>query len=123
MSEHLERPDRGRGWAGRYEEEPLLRGQGRYGDDVKPETAAAAAFVRSTHAFANLGAIDADAARAHPGVLAVLTGADLAPFGFDTVSRSIPFPGRGGKHPVSPLRPVLAGERVVHVGQPLALGI
>src|SRR3712207_835164 len=114
MSEHLQNRDSDRVWAGRYEDEPLIRGEGRYGDDVKPDSAAAAVFVRSPHAFARITGLDASAARELPGVVAVLTAEDLAPFNFDSVSRSIPFPVRGGT-PVSPFRPVLASDRVVHV--------
>ena len=46
-------------WAGRVEDDALLRGQGRFGDDVKPEGALAAYFVRSPHAFAKIERIDA----------------------------------------------------------------
>ena len=63
-------------WKGRVEDDPLLRGTGRFGDDVKPEGALAAAFVRSPHGFAKLGAIDVGEAKKVKGVVAVLTAAD-----------------------------------------------
>ena len=53
----------------------------------------------------------------------MLTGADFANLGYGPVTASIPFPGIGGKMPVSPMRPVLAGERVMHVGEPVAMVI
>ncbi|HEY1570582.1 MAG TPA: xanthine dehydrogenase family protein molybdopterin-binding subunit [Pseudonocardiaceae bacterium] len=61
----------------RREDDRLLTGRGRYLDDLELPGALAAAFVRSTFAHANILAIDADAARELPGVIAVYTGADL----------------------------------------------
>jgi carbon-monoxide dehydrogenase large subunit len=108
-------------WAGRVEDDALLRGRGRFGDDVRPERAAAAAFVRSPHAHARICGVDVAAAKAAPGVLAVITAAELAAENFNTVSQAVPMPGRDGKMAVSPHRPALAGERVLHVGEPVAL--
>jgi aerobic carbon-monoxide dehydrogenase large subunit len=108
-------------WPGRVEDDALLRGRGRFGDDVRPERAAAAVFVRSPHAHAQIRAIDVAAARQLPGVLAVTTAADLASANFNTVSQAVPMPGRGGTMVASVHRPVLAGERVLHVGEPVAL--
>ena len=45
-------------WTGRIEDDALLARAGRFGDDVKPEGALAAYFVRSPHAFANIERID-----------------------------------------------------------------
>ena len=50
-------------WHGRIEDDPLLRGTGCFGDDVKPEGALAACFVRSPHAFARITQIDVTAAK------------------------------------------------------------
>ncbi len=61
----------------RLEDDALLRGQGRFVDDIDLPGAMHAAFVRSPYAHARLGAIDATAARALPGVHAVLTHRDL----------------------------------------------
>src|SRR5882672_6955526 len=60
----------------RKEDAALLTGQGRFSDDLDLPGQAYAAFVRSPHAHARIRAIDAAAALAVPGVLAVLTGAD-----------------------------------------------
>jgi len=84
-------------WTGRVEDDALLRGQGRFGDDVKPEGALAAHFVRSPHAFAKIERVDIAAAKSAPGVVAVLTGADLAPAHYHSISHGHPIPGRGGK--------------------------
>ena len=108
-------------WQGRIEDDALLRGAGRFGDDIKPEGALAAYFVRSPHAFAEIARIDVSAAKTAPGVVAVLTAADLAPAHYHSISHPHPIPGRGGKVPVAPHRPSLADKRVLHVGEPVAV--
>ncbi len=110
-------------WTGRIEDDALLRGAGCFGDDVKPETALAAYFVRSPHAFANIEHIDVTAAKNVPGVVAVLTAADLAAAHYHSISHPHPIPGRGGKVAVAPHRPSLADKRVLHVGEPVAMVI
>lgn len=112
-----------RKWRGRYEDGPLLRGQGHYSDDHRVAGALQAVFVRSPHAHARIVSIDAAQALASPGVVAVLTAKDFADLGYGPVTASIPFPGIGGKMPVSPMRPVLAGERAMHVGEAVAMVI
>src|SRR5207244_2065279 len=62
----------------RFEDLRLVRGAGRYTDDVSVDGQAYAAFVRAPHAHARIAAIDVAAARARPGVLGVLTGTDYA---------------------------------------------
>jgi len=110
-------------WQGRVEDNALLRGAGRFGDDLKPEGALAAFFVRSPHAHAKIARIDVAAAKAAPGVVAVITGADLEAEHFHSISHAHPIPGRGGKTPYSPDRPSLAQDRVMHVGEPVAMVI
>ena len=63
----------------RLEDRALLTGQGRFVDDIAADGALTAAFVRSPHPHALIRAVDAEAARALPGVVAVLTLDDLAP--------------------------------------------
>jgi carbon-monoxide dehydrogenase large subunit len=65
----------------RVEDPRLLRGRGRFVDDLARPGMLALAFVRSPHAHAAVRAVDATAARATPGVVAVLTAADLAGVG------------------------------------------
>ena len=110
-------------WAGRIEDDALLRGAGRFGDDGKPAGALAAYFVRSPHAFATIEHIDVAAAKRAPGVVAVLTAADLAQAHYHSISHPHPIPGRGGKVAVAPHRPSLAASRVLHVGEPVAMVI
>lgn len=102
----------------RVEDERLVRGSGRFIADAAPAGHAHAAFVRSPHAFARIVSVDVEAARRAPGVLAVLTAADLA--GVGSISRHPPMTGRNGAKLVEPKRPALADERVLHVGQPVA---
>ena len=70
-------------WVGRSvrrtEDPPILLGRGRYVDDVTPTRCLHAAFVRSFLAHARVTAVEGDAARAMPGVVAVLTADDLNP--------------------------------------------
>ena len=78
--------------------------------------------MRSPHAFATLGGIDAGAAREMPSVLAVLTAADLEPAHYHSVSHPHPAAGaRRQKMVFGPHRPALAQGRVLHVGEPVAL--
>ena len=115
------RNDNRAAWSGRIEDDPLLRGQGRFGDDVKPEGALAAFFVRSPHAFATIDRVNTSAAKKAPGVVAVLTAADLAAAHYHSISHPVPIPGRGGKLAVGPHRPALAEKRAMHVGEPVAM--
>src|SRR5262249_17935138 len=63
----------------RLEDPTLLTGRGRFVDDIKLAGALHACFARSPHAHAAIRSIDASAARAMPGVHAVLTADDLPP--------------------------------------------
>jgi len=103
----------------RLEDDPLVRGLGRFAADVPLTGQAQAYFVRSPHAFADIASIDTAAAKAVPGVLAVLTGADME--GIGNVSQHPPLPGRGGGKLILPHRPALVGKTVRHVGEAVAL--
>ena len=101
------------------EHRPLLRGRGRYLDDLGPAGALELAFVRSPWPHARIRSIDAGAARRVPGVAAVVTGADLA----DTVAPIRTEMATGGStlfratdwHPVAPDTVRYAGEIVAVV--------
>src|SRR5688500_16549326 len=75
----------------RLEDARLVAGAGRYTDDIHLPGEACAVFIRSPHAHAAIRAIDAAAARAMPGVLAVLTGADYRAAGLAGI-RQLPIP-------------------------------
>ena len=62
----------------RVEDPRVLLGQTEYVDDLAPPDCVALAFCRSPYAHARISQLDTSAAQAHPGVLAVLTGADIA---------------------------------------------
>jgi carbon-monoxide dehydrogenase large subunit len=87
---------------------------------VHPQDEAFAAFVRSPHAHARIKGIDIAAAAAAPGVLAVLTYADIEAAGVGNTALHPPLPGRNGGKLVHPFRPALAKDRVMHVGQTVA---
>ena len=69
----------------RLEDARLLRGQGSYSDDVTHDGQARAVVLRSPHPHARIVSIDAAAARAMPGVLLILTGADVAAEGLKPI--------------------------------------
>ena len=97
----------------RLEDDALVRGAGRFSDDLHLPNQAAAAFVRSPQAGARIVSIDTSAAERAEGVIAVLTDKDIKAAGLKSAGRHPPLPGRGGKELVQPFRPVLAGERVL----------
>lgn len=104
----------------RVEDDALTRGAGRFADDIHLPGEAHACFVRSPHAFARILSVDVEAARSAPGVLAVLTAADMVAAKVSNIARHVPITGRGGAKLVLPPRPPLADGRVMHVGQPVA---
>jgi carbon-monoxide dehydrogenase large subunit len=107
----------------RVEDDYLVRGAGRFAADAPEAGQTYAAFVRSPHAFARVVSIDIEPAKSAPGVLAVLTGADMDAAGVGNVGRHAPLAGRGGKKLIMPNRPALARERTMHIGEPVAVVI
>jgi carbon-monoxide dehydrogenase large subunit len=105
----------------RVEDDALVRGAGHFVADRHEPNQAVGWFVRSPHAFARIGAIELQRARNAPGVLAVLTAADMEAAGVGNVGRHPPLAGRGGKKLIIPHRPALARERVMHVGEAVVL--
>jgi len=99
----------------RLEDPRLLVGGGRYVDDLVRPGMAHAVIVRSPHAHARLRRIDGRGALARPGVLALLTAADLA--GVPT----IPLRQAGKPAHAAYLQPPLAGDTVRYAGQPVAV--
>ncbi len=106
--------------ARRLEDPRLLQGFGRYSDDVALPRTAHGVVVRSPHAHARLRSLDAAAARDAPGVLAVLTGADLAADGVGDLPTDAGRKRADGTPAPGTPRPALARERVRHVGDPVA---
>ena len=104
----------------RSEDPVLVRGEGRYTDDFDLPEQAYAWMVRSPVAHGLLNGIDADAARAAPGVLGVWTGADLAAAGYGPLKCAAPLKNRDGSPMLKPARPALAIDKVRWVGDPVA---
>ena len=107
----------------RVEDDYLLRGHGRFMADAPLPSQAYACFVRSPHACADIKAVDAKAALAIKGVLAVITAADIKAANVGNLSQHPPLPGRGGAKLIMPFRPVLAGDRIRHIGETVAMVI
>ena len=105
----------------RLEDPRLVQGLGRYSDDVNLPRQAYAAVVRSPHAHARIRGIDPAAALRAPGVLAVLTGADLAADGLGNLPTDRSRKRRDGTPAFPTPRPALIRDRVRHVGDPLVL--
>ncbi|MFW5834879.1 MAG: xanthine dehydrogenase family protein molybdopterin-binding subunit, partial [Pseudomonadota bacterium] len=98
----------------------LLRGQGLYLDDHQPTDALRLVVLRSPMAHARIRRLDLEAARRMPGVRLVVGSVDLLAAGLGPLDCPAPITGEDGKPMVEPYRPVLAEEKVVHVGQPVA---
>ena len=108
------------GFAGRREDRRLLTGAGRYTADHDHPGQAHAAFLRADRPHAVIRGIDLDAAQAAPGVLAVLTAADMSAAGYTRGMPAMPPEGRSG--PMKAVRaPALAEDRVRYVGEPVAI--
>ncbi|MCH7889540.1 MAG: xanthine dehydrogenase family protein molybdopterin-binding subunit, partial [Proteobacteria bacterium] len=103
----------------RVEDFRFLTGRGRYTDDLNLPGQIYAAFVRSPHAHARIKGIDAAAAKTVPGVVAVLTGDDLAADGVGGLPCG--FAPAGAAFVKEPARPALAQEKVRFVGDMVAL--
>jgi carbon-monoxide dehydrogenase large subunit len=104
----------------RLEDESLLAGTGRYADDLSLPGQAHLAFVRSPYPHAAIRSVDTDAAAAMPGVLRVITGADLVAAGVKPMPGAAAFKRADGADCATPPRRALAHERARFVGEPVA---
>jgi carbon-monoxide dehydrogenase large subunit len=105
----------------RREDRRFLLGKGRYTDDIELPGQAWAVFVRSPHAHAAIRSIDAAEALASPGVLAVLTGDDVAADGLGGIPCGWLIKNKDGSSMVEPPHPALAQGRARHAGDPVAM--
>ena len=104
----------------RKEDPVLLRGEGRYTDDLNLPGQLYGVFVRSRYAHGILNGVDAAEARAMPGVHMVLTASDLRPNGIQLMQ----YPGgknADGSAVPRPPQMALAEAKVRYVGDPVAL--
>jgi carbon-monoxide dehydrogenase large subunit len=105
----------------RLEDPRLLTGKGRYLDDINYDRQLYAVILRSPHAHADIVSIDTDAAKAAPGVHAVLTGQDYRDDGMGVVPCMGNYTRRDGSPMYIPDRPALAVGRVRNIGYPVVL--
>jgi len=104
----------------RIEDPKLLRGAGRYTDDIRLAGQAYAVMVRSRHAHGVIRAIDMAEASRLPGVLAVYAGAEIAAAGYGAIRPGIVVPNRDGTPMRAPPRPALPPAHVRFVGEVVA---
>jgi aerobic carbon-monoxide dehydrogenase large subunit len=102
----------------RTEDPVLLRGEGRYTDDLNEPGQAYAWMVRSPHAHGMLKSIDVETAKSMPGVLAIYTAEDLKAYGPHKCA--LDFKNRDGSPMKRPVRKSLAADKVRFVGDPVA---
>lgn len=107
----------------RKEDRRFLLGKGRYTDDLVLPGQTYAVFVRSPHAHAAIRSINASQALVSPGVLAVLTGDDVAADDLGTIPCGWTITNKDGSKMVAPPHPALAQGKARHVGDPVALVI
>ncbi len=105
----------------RLEDRRFITGQGRYVDDINLPGQCHAWFLRAPHAHARIRSIDTAAARSMPGVVAVLTGADLAADGGANFACGWMVHFKDGSEMREPPHPALAVDRVRYVGEPFAV--
>ena len=104
----------------RDEDSRLLRGRGRYTDDINTLNQTRAFVLRSPHAHAEIVDIDVSAALKIPGVLTILTGTDLAERGLGTLRPTIVGKRSDGSPGFICTQPLLAQGRVRFVGEAVA---
>ena len=107
----------------RKEDQRFITGKGHYTDDVSRPGQTFAYFVRSPHAHAKLRSIDVKAAAAMPGILAVLTGQDLAGDKIGNLICGWMIHSKDGSPMKMAPHPALAATKVCYVGDPVAVVI
>ncbi|MFK7752767.1 MAG: xanthine dehydrogenase family protein molybdopterin-binding subunit [Sedimentitalea sp.] len=105
----------------RFEDSRFLTGQGRYVDDIVPDGALFAHFLRSSVAHGNITTLDLAPARAAPGVVLVMSIDDLDAAGMKTVMNATVVDNRDGSKGAATERHMLARGTVRFVGEPIAV--
>src|SRR5258706_17363 len=106
---------------GRLEDDRMLTGRGRYVSDWTLPGQAHGVFLRSDRPHAKIISIEKEEALRHPGVIAVITGAELLQAGLKPIPAAAPFKWQDGSEQRQAQRLSLAHEVVRHVGEPVAL--
>ena len=104
----------------RKEDDTLVRGKGRYTDDISAPGQVYAVMVRSTHAHGRIRSINIESARGMPGVLGVWTGTDLSAANYNPFTTGVPLKSRDGSPVLQTNRLPLATDKVRFVGDPVA---
>jgi carbon-monoxide dehydrogenase large subunit len=107
----------------RKEDQRFITGKGHYTDDVSRPGQTYAYFVRSPHAHAKIRSVDSGAAAAMPGVLAVLTGKDLADDKIGNLICGWMIHSKDGSPMKMAPHPALAATKACYVGDPVAVVI
>ena len=107
----------------RKEDVRFITGKGQYTDDINLRGQTYGYFVRSTMARAAINGIDVSEAERAPGVIAVLTGQQLAEDGLGTLPCGWMVKSKDGSDMLQPAHPVMAADAVNYVGEPMALVI
>jgi aerobic carbon-monoxide dehydrogenase large subunit len=104
----------------RFEDPRLVRGGGRFHDDLNLPGQAHGLVLRSVHAHARILRIDVEAARGAPGVGAIFTGEDFARAGLGSMRTTLARTRPDGSPMFAPAHPTLVRDRVRCVGDPVA---
>src|SRR5271169_4330256 len=107
----------------RKEDQRFITGKGHYTDDINRPGQSYAYFLRSPHAHARIQKIDGAAAAAMPGVLAVLTGADLAADKIGNLICGWMINSKDGSPMKMAPHPAIANDKACFVGDPVAVVI
>ncbi|MBS0279186.1 MAG: xanthine dehydrogenase family protein molybdopterin-binding subunit [Proteobacteria bacterium] len=105
----------------RTEDSRFVTGHGHYTDDLHFDNETQVVFARSPHAHAKIKSIDTAAAKAAPGVVAVLTQADLEAAGAKPMVTKTPVKARDGSFPKGVAKTFLARDQVTFVGEAVAM--
>ena len=105
----------------RKEDFRFITGKGQYTDDISRPGETRAAFVRSPHAHARIKRVDGKAAAAMPGVLAVLTGAELAGDKIGNLICGWMIHSKDGSPMKMAPHPAIAAGKACYVGDPVAV--
>jgi carbon-monoxide dehydrogenase large subunit len=107
----------------RKEDRRFITGTGHYTDDINRPGQVFAYFIRSPHAHATIKSIDAKAASGMPGVLAVLTGTELAADKIGNLICGWMIHSKDGSPMKMAAHPVLANGKACHVGDAVAVAV
>jgi len=105
----------------RKEDMRFITGHGRYTDDINLRGQTYGYFVRSPYAHAVVGEVDTSAAQSMPGVVAVLTGKQVAEDELGMLPCGWMIHSKDGSEMKQPPHPVMAARKVNYVGEPVAL--